>query len=64
MEEVFDLVDNRLNQGMKLNIELKNRVYPYPGMEEKIVELVARRGYTDSVFKLLCKVYRKNKTWK
>ena len=44
MDEVFDLIEASLNKGMKLNIELKNSVYPYPGMEEKIVELVAKRG--------------------
>ena len=45
IEEVFDLLEGRLREGMKLNIELKNSVYPYPGMEEKIVELVHKRGF-------------------
>jgi Glycerophosphoryl diester phosphodiesterase len=44
MNEVFDLLENRLNEGLKLNIELKNNIYPYPGMEEKIIELVHKRG--------------------
>lgn len=43
MEEVFDLLEPKLRAGMKLNIELKNSVYPYPGMEEKIVDIVAQR---------------------
>ena len=40
MAEVFDLIGNRLKNGMKLNIELKNSVYHYEGMEEKIVGMV------------------------
>ena len=48
-EEVFDLLEDRLKEGMKLNIELKNSVYPYPGMEEKIVELVHKRGFEKAV---------------
>ena len=49
IEEVFDLLEDRLKEGMKLNIELKNSVYPYPGMEEKIVELVHKRGFEKAV---------------
>lgn len=49
MEEVFDLLSTRLQAGLKLNIELKNSVYPYNGMEEKIVELVHKRGLQDAV---------------
>lgn len=49
MEEVFDLIEPRLKSGMKLNIELKTSVYPYPGIEEKIVDMVARRGLEDSI---------------
>lgn len=49
MEEVFDLVTPRMQAGMKLNIELKNSIYPYPGMEEKIVDMVARRGLEKQV---------------
>jgi len=49
MEEVFDCIEERLKEGMLLNIELKTSVYPYPGIEEKIVELVAKRGLEDSV---------------
>ncbi|MDE7477367.1 MAG: hypothetical protein K2M91_05355 [Lachnospiraceae bacterium] len=43
MAEVFDLIEARLKSGMKLNIELKNSIYPYDGMEEKIVEMVHSR---------------------
>lgn len=44
IEEVFGLLGSKLQAGMKLNIELKNSIYPYPGMEEKIVEFVHNRG--------------------
>lgn len=49
MDEVFDLIEPRLKTGMKLNIELKNSVYPYLGMEEKIVELVHKRKLEKSI---------------
>lgn len=48
-EEVFDLVGQRMKEGMKLNIELKTSVFPYPGIEEKIVDLVHRRGMEKNV---------------
>lgn len=44
IEEVLDLIENRMHDGLQLNIELKNSVYPYEGMEEKIVELIWKRG--------------------
>ena len=34
---------------MKLNIELKNSIYPYHGMEEKITDLIQKRGYENAV---------------
>lgn len=49
INEVLDLLETRMKAGMRLNIELKNSVYPYEGMEEKIVELVHRRGLQDVV---------------
>lgn len=49
IDEVFDLIEPRLQTGMKLNIELKNSVYPYPGMEEKIIELVHKRGLEKAI---------------
>lgn len=49
MGEVIDLLETRLKSGLKLNIELKNSIYPYNGMEEKIVELVNKRGLGQSV---------------
>lgn len=49
MEEVFDLLEMRLKSGLKLNIELKNSVYPYDGMEEKIIEMAHKRGLEKSI---------------
>ncbi len=49
IEEVFDLTEDKCREGMKLNIELKTSVYPYQGIEKKIVELVHRRGLQDCV---------------
>lgn len=43
MAEVFDMTENRMKEGMKLNIELKTGNYPYPGIEEKLVELVYKK---------------------
>lgn len=47
--EVLDLLAPQMRAGLKLNIELKNSVYPYHGMEEKIVELVHKRGLQETV---------------
>ena len=47
--EVLDLLEPQMKAGLKLNIELKNSVYPYHGMEEKIVELVNKRGLQETV---------------
>lgn len=49
MDEVFDVMEKGIKAGMKLNIELKTGVCPYPGIEEKIVELVYKRGFQKSV---------------
>lgn len=49
MEEVFNLLEGRLKSGLKLNIELKNSICPYDGMEEKIVDMVHRRRLQDAV---------------
>lgn len=49
MEEVLDLTEPRCKAGMKINIELKTNVYPYPGIEEKIVELIHRRGLQGNI---------------
>lgn len=49
IEEVLELLEARLKDGLKLNVELKNSVFPYEGMEEKIIELVHRKGLQNSV---------------
>lgn len=49
IEEVLDLLGPRLKSGFKLNIELKNSVFPYEGMEKQIVELIHGRDLQDSV---------------
>lgn len=49
MEEVLELLEGRMRDGLKLNIELKNSVFPYEGMEEKIVELVHSFGVQDKI---------------
>lgn len=49
MEEVLELLDDKLRDGLKLNIELKTSVYPYSGIEEKIVELVHKKGIEKSI---------------
>lgn len=49
MDEIFDLLEKRLKLGLKLNIELKNSVYSYEGMEEKIIKMVRKRGLQDAI---------------
>lgn len=49
LNEVFDMLSGQMKEGLKLNIELKNSVCPYEGMEEKIVEEVHRRGLQKAV---------------
>ncbi len=49
IEEVLDLLEPGFRNGLLLNIELKNSVIPYDGMEEKIIELVHKRGISESI---------------
>lgn len=49
MEEVFDLLEDPLKHGFQLNIELKNSIYPYDGMEEKIMNMVYRKRIQDCI---------------
>jgi glycerophosphoryl diester phosphodiesterase len=49
INEVLDLIGPAMRKGLKLNIELKTSVYPYIGIEKKIVELVKERGLTDRI---------------
>ena len=49
INEVLDLLGPYMRKGLKLNIELKTSVYPYVGIEKKIVELVKERGLADHI---------------
>lgn len=51
MKEVLSLLKPRLKveNGIMLNIELKNGVFPYPGMETKIAALVHEYDVQDAV---------------
>lgn len=58
MREVFDLLSPKLSEyvnngqsgnGIRLNIELKNGVFPYPGMEKMIVDMVDEYGVADAI---------------
>ncbi len=50
IDEVLDLLEPRLKAGtLKLNIELKNSNISYEGMEQKIVELIHKRGLEKSI---------------
>lgn len=49
INEVLDLMEKRMEEGLLLNIELKNGIIPYNGMEEKICELLGQRRMRDKV---------------
>ncbi len=49
MQETLDLLESALRKGLRLNIELKNSVYPYEGMEEKIVKLIGDYGLQKNI---------------
>lgn len=52
MGEVLELFrdgEKKRKSNLRLNIELKNSVFPYEGMEEKIIDLVHQYGVQDSV---------------
>ncbi len=49
MREVFELLQEKLKGSLRLNIELKNSIYSYPGMEEKIIEMVYEYGVQDAI---------------
>lgn len=44
IEEVIDLLQNKLRMGLLLNIELKNSVIPYNGMEDRILDFAVLKG--------------------
>ncbi len=49
IEEVLDLIEEKMRTGLLLNIELKNSVIRYEGMEEKIIDLIHKWGLTEYV---------------
>lgn len=49
IEEVLDLLEPSMRDGLLLNIELKNSVIRYEGMEEKITELIKERKLEEYV---------------
>lgn len=49
MEEVLDLLEPWLREGLQINIELKNSKLPYEGMEEKIISLIRERGLQENI---------------
>lgn len=60
IEELLDLIEERIRDdaAFKLNIELKNSVYPYEGMEKAIVDLIRKRGLQKHIVysNILCKI--------
>lgn len=49
IEEVLDLIQDRMKEGVFLNIELKNSNVAYVGMEDKVLNLITGRGLQDNV---------------
>ena len=49
MEEVLDLLESRMREGLEINIELKNSNFAYEGMEEQIIEMVHKRSLQDRI---------------
>ena len=51
IEEVLELLSDRLKRDsdFKVNIELKNSVYYYEGLEEKTINFVQKIGWTSNV---------------
>lgn len=46
LDEIFDIFEDTNH---RLNIELKTDVFPYDGLADKVVDLAAKRGFTDRV---------------
>lgn len=49
LKEVMELLQDEMHKGFMLNIELKNSVYPYPGMEEIVYKLVKEYELDDRI---------------
>lgn len=46
LDEIFDIFEETNH---RLNIELKTDVFPYDGLADKVIDLAAKRGFTDRV---------------
>jgi len=49
IEDVLSLLEDKLRGGLKLNIELKNSIVSYEGMEKKIIDLIHVRNLQDYI---------------
>ncbi len=49
LDEVLDILENELKLGLKLNIELKNNVYIYEGLEKKLTDLITKRDLEKNI---------------
>lgn len=49
LREVIELLGDRMKKGFRINIELKNSIYPYPGMEQKVYDLIESYGLHRSI---------------
>ena len=49
LEELLDMLRRPMEQGLLLNLELKNSIVAYEGMEEKILQLISQRGINDKI---------------
>ncbi len=49
IKEVLDILENKMREGLLLNIELKNSIVPYVGMEDKILNFISERTLQERV---------------
>lgn len=49
LEDVLDMLQEKMQNGLLLNIELKNSLYRYEGMEEKVLAIMERRNLQQAV---------------
>lgn len=49
LEEVLDMLIIPMEQGLLLNLELKNSIVAYDGMEEKVLQLISQRGLNEQI---------------
>ena len=47
--EVFDLLEPYIKAGLLINIEIKNNVYHYSEIEQKIIEFIQKRGLEENI---------------